>query len=69
VNMLLEREDVAPNTADIYGGTPLSWAVRNGGGEIVEMLLGRGMALLSLWTKKAKHEYYGQPGKGMGSLW
>ena len=38
--MLLERDDVNPNTADtIYGQTPLSWAAEYGYAEVVKMLL------------------------------
>jgi len=39
--MLLEREDVSPNSADKGYRTPLSWAAGDGHGDIVEMLLER----------------------------
>jgi len=43
VELLLEREDVNPNTPDIlYGQTPLLWAARNGHEGIVRLLLRRG---------------------------
>src|SRR5207302_1854123 len=42
VLMLLEREDVNPNTADTsYGRTPLSWATVNENVGVVKMLLQR----------------------------
>ena len=42
VKMLLEREDVNPDQADIkYGRTPLSWAVERGHGGVVRTLLER----------------------------
>ena len=39
MRILLEREDVAPDTADEDGRTPLSWAAGNGHGYILKMLL------------------------------
>jgi len=40
--VLLEREDVNPNTADTkYGETPLSWAAENGDEGVVKILLER----------------------------
>jgi len=42
VKLLLEREDVNPNTLDTeYGRTPLLWAVRNSHEGTVKLLLGR----------------------------
>ena len=42
VKMLLEREEVNPNKADIkYGRTPLAWAAEKGHDGIVKMLLER----------------------------
>ena len=42
MRMLLERNDVDPNTADTkYGLTPLSWAAGNGHEAIVKILLER----------------------------
>lgn len=39
--MLLEREDVSPNTADEHGRTPLPWAARKVYEGTVRALLGR----------------------------
>ena len=41
MKILLERNDVDPNTASEDGKTPLSWAVQNGNEEMVKMLLKR----------------------------
>ena len=41
VKMLLERDDVNPNTTDSYGKTPLSIAARKGHERVVKMLLER----------------------------
>jgi len=41
VKVILEREDVTPDTADKDGRTPLLWAARNGHWDIVVALLGR----------------------------
>ena len=42
VKVLLEREDVNPNTADTkYGRTPLWWAAKNGNEGLVKILLER----------------------------
>ena len=38
VKILLERSDVNPNTPDIYGLTPLSWAAQNGHEKITQLL-------------------------------
>ena len=42
MKILLRREDVAPDSADKSGRTPLSWAAANGYEDIVKILLGRG---------------------------
>ena len=42
VRMLLEREDINPNQADvIYGRTPLLWAAKGGHSRVLKMLLER----------------------------
>jgi len=42
VKLLLEREDIDPNTADTFSErTPLSWAAENGHEGVVKLLLGR----------------------------
>ena len=42
VKLLLEREDIKPDTPDtIYGRTPIFWAARGGHERIVKLLLGR----------------------------
>ena len=40
--MFLEREDLAPDTADQDGATPLSWAAKLGNADIVNIFLERG---------------------------
>ena len=64
--MLLERNDVNPDSADKSGRTPLSWAAGNGRKEFVELLLNQsyvnpnrpdknGRSPLS-WAAKNGHE-------------
>ena len=43
--LLLEREDVNPYKPNNYGQIQLSWAVRDGHGEVVKLLRARGAAI------------------------
>jgi ankyrin repeat protein len=42
VKLLLDRSADIESRDDIYGRTPLSWAVRNGHEAVVKLLLDRG---------------------------
>jgi ankyrin repeat protein len=41
VRLLLNRDDIDPNSADIFGRTPLWWAARHGHKASVRLLLKR----------------------------
>ena len=63
---LLEREDVSPDNADKYGGTPLLCAAELGAIDITKMLWTGRISLPALQIRTAKHLYHGQPGVCVG---
>jgi len=68
VGILLEREDVTPDTTDKNGRTPLSWAAGNGHGGIVKMLLEREDVTPNATDKNGRTPLSWAAGNGHGGV-
>jgi len=65
VKLLLEREDVNPDSLDEVGRTPLSYAAGNGHEGVVELLLVR-EDVNPYIPNRAKHHYIMLPRRSIG---